>query len=189
MNNPPARKDLLQIRRLCRVLRGMLLIFLLVQVGFFVLAWLLATPFQLGPWLVQVVPDGMTVEMRQAMPPLQRLLGITVGLPPVLLLVYGLYRLEQTLRLFQRGAIFARRTIASLRAFAGATFLSVVFSNFEQPLRAWVLNLASGKQVHRISFDITSNEILLILVCGLFYLIVWIMLEGRRLAQENEGFI
>jgi hypothetical protein len=87
MNNPFTKRDLGQIRRLCRLLRAMLLVFLIVQIGFFILAWLLASPFQLGPWLMQVVPDDMTAEMRQAMPPLQRLLGFAVGLPPVALLV------------------------------------------------------------------------------------------------------
>lgn len=179
----------MQIGRLCRLLRAGLLIFLLVEVGFFILAWLWATPFHIGPWKMLVVPDGMTLEARQAMPTLQRMLGIAVGLPPISLLVYGMLHLERTLRQFQLGAIFASRTIASLRVFAGATFLSVVLANFEQPLRALVFNLAYASQTNGITFDITSNEILLILVCGLFYLIVWIMHEGRRLAEENEGFI
>ncbi|MBI3230815.1 MAG: DUF2975 domain-containing protein [Burkholderiales bacterium] len=171
------------------MLRSVLLIFLVLQVGFFVLAWVAATPFQLGPWAMQIVPDGMTLDARQMMPTSQRLLGIAVGLPPIVLLIFGMLKLEQTLRQFQRGAIFAKRTIAYLRAFAGATFLSVIFANVEKPLRAMVFNLASNSKAYSITFDITSNEILLILVCGLFYLIAWIMHEGRRLAEENEGFI
>ena len=34
-----------------------------------------------------------------------------------------------------------------------------------------------------------SEQMMLMLLCGLFYLITRLMQEGRRLAEENESFI
>ena len=34
-----------------------------------------------------------------------------------------------------------------------------------------------------------APSVLLVLVCGLFWLITGMMREGRRLAEENEGFV
>jgi hypothetical protein len=177
------------IRYLCIVLQIVLQVFLVVQVSFFILAWMVPMPFELLWWVMQVLPDGINVADMQRLSSLYRLLGVLIGLLPLSFLVFGVIRLRQTLRELQRGAIFATRTIGYMRAFAGAVFASVTLSSLEPALRAIVFNLVSGTRSFRIGFDVTSNEVLLLLVCGLFYLIAAIMHEGRRLGEENEGFI
>ncbi|WP_195763569.1 DUF2975 domain-containing protein [Duganella guangzhouensis] len=177
------------IRYLCMVLQVVLQIFLVVQVSFFILAWSAPVPLQPLGWHMQVLPDGMTVADMQQLPSLQRLLGVVIGLLPLGFLVFGVIRLRQTLNELQRGAIFAARTIGYLRTFAGAVFASVSLASLERPLRAIALNLTSDHPSFEVRLDVTSNEVLLLLVCGLFYLIAAIMHEGRRLGEENEGFI
>lgn len=163
--------------------------FLIVQIGFFALAWIIPMPLKIGPMLMEVAPDGISADAVRALSPLTKMLGVAIGLPGLALLTYAVQRLGRTLRQFQRGAIFDASTISHLRGFAGATLFSAILFNIEAPLRAIAFNLVTDSRSHVVAFDVTSNELMLILVCGLFYLIAGVMHEGRRLAEENEGFI
>jgi hypothetical protein len=190
MKNSFAGPDLGQLFRLCHVIRWMLLTFLVVQVGFFILAWVMPSPIQLGPLHVQFDPQGGGPDAIHNLDGVQRVIGVLIGMPGLLVLTYGVLRLGQTLTAFQNGTIFAVQTIGHLRAFAGATLIASVLFNVEKPLRNMTLNLASGGVTNfPIPIEVTSNELLLLLVCGLFYLIVGVMQEGRRLSEENEGFV
>lgn len=181
--------ELGQLTRLCRIVRGLLMAFLLVQLGFFVLAWIIPMPLQVGPWHIQFNPDGMTVESVQSLSGLQRLLGIVIGLPGLVALTYGVGQLGQVLRHFQQRKIFAIETIAHLRSFAGALLFSTLAFITEIPVRAIAFNLVGAGQHYPVGIEITSHGLLLVLVCGLFYLVAEVMHEGRRLNEENEGFI
>lgn len=184
-----SRADLGQLCNMCQVIRWLLMTFLVVQIGFFAVAWFVPMPLRLGPLLVQLSPEGLTDDAVLGLSLLQKVLGIAFGLPGLATLTYGVRRLGQTLRRFQRGAIFDADTIGHLRGFAGATLFSAILFNIEKPLRAMAFNLASDNWTYPVTVDVTSNELMLILVCSLFYLMAGVMHEGRRLAEENEGFI
>ena len=187
--NATSHADLSQLFRLCHIIRWLLLAFLAVQIGFFVLSWAMAGPLTLGPVHMQINPDGMSGGAVERLSYLQRLLGMLVGVPGLVALTYGIRHLGATLTDFQAGKIFAADTIGHLRTAAGATIAAVVLFNIEKPLRGLVFSLASSGQNHSIAIDVTSNELLLLLVCGMFYLMVGVMHEGRRLSEENEGFV
>lgn len=185
----PARPELGPLFRFCHVIRWLLLAFLLVQIGFFILSWIIPMPVMIGSVHMQVEPDGMAMGSVGELSTAQRSAGILVGLPGLLMLSYGLIRLGKTLTRFQQGQIFAADTIAHLRGAAGATLLAIVLFNLEKPLRGLAFNALGSAQRYPVAIDVTSNELLLILVCSLFYLIAGVMHEGRRLSEENEGFI
>lgn len=185
----PNRPELGPLFRFCHVLRWLLLAFLLVQIGFFILSWIIPIPVMLGPVHIQVEPDGMAFGSVSALSTAQKYAGILAGLPGLLMLSYGLIRLGKTLTGFEQGRIFTADTIAHLRISAGATLLSIVLFSLEKPLRGIAFNLLGNGKRYPVAIDVTSNELLLILVCSLFYLIVGVMHEGRRLSEENEGFI
>ncbi|MBI3283239.1 MAG: DUF2975 domain-containing protein [Burkholderiales bacterium] len=179
-----------QLFRMCNVIRWMLLIFWLVQIGFFILSWALQGPIKIGSihmqFDLQVLPFGETVELDG----MQRTIGVLIGLPGLLTLTYAVRRLGQMISQFQKGNIFATLTINHARTFTGAALITSVLSNIEKPLRNLILNLiSSGDTGYRTPIEVTSNELLLLLVCGLFYLVVGVMQEGRRLSEENEAFI
>lgn len=186
-----ASQNLINLFRLCSVLRWMLLIFWVLQIAFFVLCWTFPEPMKLGPMDVhfdpQVLPPGASHQLDSS----DRVVGVLVGLPGLLSLTYAMRRLGQMLNEFQLGNIFAARTIGHVRAFAGATVITSLLTNLEKPLRNLVLNLLNynGASYYRISLEVTSNELLLLLVCGLFYVVIGVMQEGRRLARENESFV
>lgn len=183
------RTDAEHLYRLCQAIRWMLLVFLGIQVCFFVLAWMVPMPMHIGPLAMQLAPEGLSIDAVRQLSTPQTMLGIVLGLPGLALLAHGVRHLGQTMRQFQQGAIFAATTIGHLRSFAGATLCSAVAFNLEPALRATIFNLMSSGRQHQIVAAFTSNELLLILVCSLFYLIAGVMHEGRRLAEENEGFI
>ena len=190
MKNSSTSAELGQLFRMCYVIRWMLLTFLIVQIGFFILSWITPSIMQIGPLHIQFDPQTQAPDAIHNLDPFQKVIGVMIGLPGLLILTYGVRRLGQTLTEFQNGNIFAWQTIGHLRAFAGATMIASVLFNLEKALRNMVLNLASGGVTnYPIPIEVTSNELLLLLVCGVFYLIVGVMQEGRRLSEENEGFV
>jgi hypothetical protein len=170
----------------CNLIRALLAVCASVQVAFFVLAW--------SGWLppdavMQVSAKGMSGPAMRALDLPQRAAGMALGLPALIALCYGMSRLARLLVNVRRGATFDRATIGHLRAFAGATLLSTLLSIVEPPLRTILLRFGFGAQGPRIAVGVSSEELLLVLVCALFFLITNLMHEGRRLAEENEGFV
>jgi hypothetical protein len=170
----------------CNLIRALLAVCVVLQVGFFVLAW--------SGWLppdavMQVSAKGISEQAMRALDTPQRVAAMALGLPALLALCYGMARLARLLVNVRRGAMFDRATIGHLRAFAGATLLSTLLSIVEPPLRTVVLRFGFGARGGNYAVGVSSEELLLVLVCALFYLITNLMHEGRRLAEENEGFI
>ena len=138
---------------------------------------------------MRISPNGLSFEQVSQMAASQRLLGIALGLPSLLALSFGLWHLDRMLINFKKNAMFAVSTIAHLRAFAGATVLAIAMDILVLPIRSILFNLMREGKVGHISMGVSSEQLLLLLVCGLFYLITNMMHESRRLAEENEGFI
>ncbi|MDP3673233.1 MAG: DUF2975 domain-containing protein [Telluria sp.] len=168
------------------VMRAGLALCVFLQISFFVLSWSSLLPPGL---FMQMSVPGLSVAAMRALVLQERLAGAALALPALMTLYYGLWRLERMLANFERHAMFDLATIGHLRAFAGATLLSTLLSIVEPPLRAMVFRVGFGAHDARLSIGVSSEGLLLILVCGLFYLIAHMMHEGRRLAEENAGFV
>ncbi len=169
-----------------RVIRVLLAACAVLQLVFFVLGWSGVLP--LG-FFMQISPDGMSAAAARALAPAHRLAGVLAGLPVLLTLGYGLWRLLRALANIERRALFDLDTIAHVRAFAGAALASTCLAIVEAPVRTLAFRLIGNAPENRVSIGVTSTELLLILVCALFYLIIRLMHEGRRLAEDNEGFV
>jgi hypothetical protein len=172
----------------CRLIRTVLWTCLLVQLAFFILAWGSIHP-SIGPIGVRLAAKGLEFDALLALSPDRRLIGVALGLPALLAMSYGLWRLDRMLLNVERGAMFAAATIAHLRAFAGATLMATLLSMLETPLRPILFRLLLGGSERGASMGVNSEELMLMLLCGLFYLITRMMHEGRRLTEENEGFV
>lgn len=169
-----------------RVIRVLLLVCALLQLLFFVAGW---SGVLAADGFVQISPSGMSDAAAQALTAAQRLAGAATGLPVLLALAYGLWRLHRALRNIAHKAMFSVATIAHVRAFAGAVLLSTGLAILEPPLRALVYRFVLDLPGNKLAIGVSNDQLLLILVCALFYLIVRMMHEGRRLAEENEGFV
>ena len=158
-----------------------------MQAVMFVLAW---TDFEsaLGAIVVQLTDTGVSSAAKLAMTPAQRAVGAAVGLPALLVLTYGLWRLDRLLLNFHRLDLFTAESIGHLRMFAGATLLATGLSILELPVRSVAVCAMQSGQCE-VTMKFNSEELMMVLVCALFYLITRLMQEGRRLAEENESFI
>lgn len=188
--SPHTTSDLGQLVRLCHVVRWLLIIFLFIQIGLFIMSWIMPAPMQFGLVKVDLDATAQSPGTIHTLDVGQRVVGFLVGLPGLILLTFGARRLGKALKEFQNRNFFSSQAIGHLRAFAGSALVSAVLFNLEEPLRAIAIRLfASRGEKVQITFEVTGNELLLLLVCGLFYLIVGLMQEGRRLSEENEGFV
>lgn len=169
-----------------RMIRAVLVLTVLLQVTFFVLAW---SNWLAPAFFMQMTGRDLTTQAMRALNAQQRGAGAAVALPALLALCYGLWRLERALVQVERGAMFALDTIGHLRAFAAATLASTVFAIVEIPARALVFRFALGEPVAKIGIGITSDQLLLILVCAMFTLVIHMLHHGRRFALDNEGFV
>lgn len=168
------------------ILRVLLTLCALLQLTFFVLGW---SGVLASDSFMQISPAGLGDAAARALDAPQRTIGAVVGLPVLLTLLYGLWRLQCALRNIERNALFGLDTIAHVRAFAGAALVSTLLAILEAPLRTLALRLVPGLAGPKLSIGVTSDQLLLIVVCALFYLIIRLMHAARRLAEENEGFI
>jgi hypothetical protein len=162
-----------------RLVRSLLWLCAALLFIFYVLAWSGALP---ADGFMQMRAKGLDAAAMRALTLQARWTGALLDLPQLLAMAYGFWRLAQLLRDIEQGRLFARATIGHLRSFAGATLLATVFSILAVPLRTLALD-------GRFSIGVSSDELLLMLVCGLFFLVTHLLHEGRRLAEENEGFV
>ncbi|MFZ6766723.1 DUF2975 domain-containing protein [Undibacterium sp. Di26W] len=178
----------MKINQLSRLIRPLLLLCAATEVAFFILAWT-NTLLYLGPWSMYVAAKGLLIEQMRTMPTMEHSVGILLGLPALLCMLYGLWKLDRLLAGIQQKNLFSLQNIARLRTFSGAIALSTLLSIAEVPARTGVMRLLSGQQDGGFSVSVSSEELILLLVCIAFYLVTGMMHEGRRLAEENEGFI
>jgi len=169
------------------LIRALLWLCVAVQAAFFVLAWTTYAP-NIGSMTIDMTAIGMPFGAKLALTPTQRAIGAALALPITLVLFYGLWRLDRLLLNFRRQDLFTAQSIGHLRAFAGATLLSTLLSIAELPVRTLALRMTGNGSQH-FAIGVNSEQLMLILVCGMFYLITRLMREGRRLHEENEGFI
>ena len=170
------------------MLRLALLAFVLVQAAYFVRAWLVPHGVVLAGVHMVVTPKWLTADAVSTLAPGPLAVAMLANAPVVLLTAYAAWRLNALLHALQRGALFAVATIGHLRAFAGAALGALLWSVVETLLRGLAWRALFGIQGH-VNIGVSSEELLAMLVCLLFFLIAGLMHEGRRLAEENEGFV
>lgn len=161
------------------LVRALIVLAIAGQLLTFALAWTAWLP---SGFFMQLWPQGLSADSARALTPGQRWSGMLAGLPSLAVLCYGLWQLARLAANASRGAMFDLANIVCLRRFSGAILLSTALAIIEVPLRALAWHTP-------FSIGVSGDQLLIMLMCGLFYLVVRLMHEGRRLALENEGFV
>jgi hypothetical protein len=85
--------------------------------------------------------------------------------------------------------MFALRTVGHMKAFAAALLAALTLTVIEPALRALVWRHGVGSGAQAVQVGVSSEELMLVLICALFFVVASMMHEARRIAEDNEGFI
>lgn len=119
----------------------------------------------------------------------QRLMLAAASLPYLAFLLLAIYRLDRMLAAFSRGEYFDRATVGHLRAFSGFLLIAKLLALGAMHARsAMVMHMTDAKR-HVLSINLSNDDLAVLLMCGLFFVIARMMEEGQRIAQENREFI
>lgn len=174
-----------------RIVRILVWLFFAFELAGFVLSWSPLVLRDIG-FTMQLAPRGLAfAEARNLLLP-QRLAGAGLGVVALLVMLFGLWHLDCMLRSLRKEAIFSLANIAHLRRFVGCVGLSTALSILEVPLRSLLFRFALpelGGPVKLVKTEMASGDFALLLFCLVFYLIIDMMHQARRIARENEAFI
>jgi hypothetical protein len=106
-----------------------------------------------------------------------------------LLRLGGLYRLCRLMRLFEIGEFFSVAATLHLRAFALSLIGAVAVDALVPPLLMLGLRLGGSAEVQAISLRLDGADLWSLLIGALFFLITSLMVEARRLAEDNEQIV
>ena len=84
---------------------------------------------------------------------------------------------------------FERATVGHLRAFSGYLLLAKLLSLLAMHARVAAMVHLVGHEHVRAVVNLSADDMSVLLMCALFFLIARMMEEGRKLAEENRGFV
>ena len=172
-----------------RIVRLLSAVLGLLQLAYFLLAWIAPEPLQLGQVAMSFYPRGMGGSTVAGLSPGLRWTGALCALPALLLLAYALLRLDRMLRACANGRMFALPTVGHMKAFAASLLGALVLTVIEPALRVAVWRLGFGGPPRAVNVGVSSEELMLVLICALFFVVASMMHEARRIAEDNAGFI
>lgn len=178
------------IRRLCRFIRFGSTIFVVGVVLIYLITWCWPIVHaDSHPVMLRLHLAGLSADALRDLTIGDRLLIGAISLPYLAALTWAFYQLNCMLRGFERGDYFESVTVGHLRAFAGYLLLAKVLSLLAMHARVGALVHLLGHQNVRTLINLSSDDMAVLLMCALFFLIARMMEEGRRLAEENRGFV
>ena len=183
-------QDFSAIKRLCRWIRLGSIVFITGVIVIYVVTW--SWPGMPGHGnyvMLKLHLAGLPASAMASLPFAERILVASISLPYLAALLWAFYRLGQMLRGFERGEFFERATVGHLRAFAGFLLLAKALSLAAMHLRVGALVHLLGYEHMRVMVNLSSDDMAVLLMCALFFLIARMMEEGRRISEENREFI
>jgi hypothetical protein len=179
------------IYRLCRLIRigGVVFVAGVIGIYLFVAFW----PELHGhshSFMLRMHLAGVSTQTLGQMGGGERVLVSGLSVPYLMALVWAFFQLDRVIAAFERGEFFEQKTVAHLRRFAGFLFLAKVLSLMALHARVAVVKhwIATDKP-HFVAINLSIDDLSVLLMCALFFLIARLMEEGRRLAEENRGFV
>ena len=177
-----------QIRLLCRLIRYGAVAFIVLRVALHVALWAMPELEPLGLSMPFSVP-GLDWDQLHSLSGGTRFIAALIAVPYLAMLAYAVLCLLAMLRAFERAAFFDITTVQRLRGFAGALLIARVLVVPTIYARSYVVARLSGEADAHGILTFVPDDLAVLLICGVFYLIARIMEEGRRLADENRGFV
>lgn len=121
--------------------------------------------------------------------PLNLAMGLIVSSIPAGVLVVGLYRLQALFGLYRRARFFTETNVRHLRAFAICLFVNALLLPLTGSALSVVLTMSNPPGERMLNVSVSSSHIATAFMGAVFMIIAGIMLEGRRLADENAEIV
>lgn len=119
----------------------------------------------------------------------QRLAGAGVMLAPTIALSLGLMSARRSLGHFARGQYFVSDAIDGLRRFAFWGFWAVTGSILAPSVIGVLLTWANAPGHRELTLSLRPDQLLGLLVAGLFWIIAGVLVKANGLADENRQFV
>lgn len=177
------------MRNHIRVVRVLSAVIALFQLAYFLLSWVATDATQVGPVTMAFYPRGLEAGAVAGLTPAMRWAGTLCALPALLSLGYALVRLDRMLQACAGGHMFALPTVAHMKAFAASLLAALTLTVIEPALRGAVWHFGFHGAAGRIKVGVSSEELMLVLICTLFFVVASMLHEARRIAEDNEGFV
>ena len=148
--------------------------------------WLAASPTEL---YAAIFGSDIMGELPRAPQPWQRLAGAAVMLAPTVALSLGLLSARRSLGLFAKGEYFVAEAIDGVRRFAFWGFWAVTGSIIGPSVIGVMLTWANARGHRELTISLRPDQVLGLLVSGLFWIIAGVLVKANGLADENRQFV
>lgn len=118
-----------------------------------------------------------------------KLLGFAVHMIPAGIAVYGFDQLRRLFELYMDGEIFSLNCVSRLRSFAHALLVYGIASPIALALISVIVTMNNPPGERALSITLSSNDVVTLFLGGVFIAIAQVMVEGRRLAEENSQIV
>ena len=124
-----------------------------------------------------------------SVPLTDRLTALVFALIPALISTWGLFSLARLFQAFARGEIFSLPPLRALSNVTTALFWNVVAGFLTQAPITFFLTMHNGAGHRAISVGFGSDDVEILFLAGVTFVIARVMAEARRVAEENAGFV
>lgn len=118
-----------------------------------------------------------------------RLLALIFALIPALIATWGLLSLARLFRAFAQGEIFSLPALRALSSVTMALFWNVVATFLIQAPLTYLISMHNPPGHRFMSVGFGSDDVEMLFLAGVTFVIARVMAEARRVAEENAGFV
>jgi hypothetical protein len=173
-----------RIGRVSLLIQGLALLFLLVLPAYHVVSW-----FVIDGWLqTHLAHRGIHVPVAEIAAS-NRVLGFLVQTIPLAIALVVIFWLHRLFAGYRRGEVFTLASIGRFRGMARMLFLFTIVNPLAGALVSVIVTAGQpdGQQILVIGFGIP--EIAALLTGGALAAIGWVMVEAKRLADDNTQIV
>lgn len=120
---------------------------------------------------------------------LRRTGALAISIIPVMILVYGLWRLTKLFSAYAMGRIFDSVSAGHLKAFSICVLVNGIVKIATATALTAYLTFDRAEGERFVSITVGDQEVGVLLMGGLLLVIAWVLGEGARMAEENRQFV
>jgi hypothetical protein len=127
--------------------------------------------------------------LANAVPLSDRLFALAVAMIPTAIATFGVYALVRLFRSLGKGEVFSPGALRAFCWIAAALFWNLITSIATEPAITWFLTRADALHRGGWALSLGYDDLELLFMAGVAYVIARAMAEARTLAEENAAFV